>query len=107
MGERGDRLAARSVHRNRVSFQNLRDTSDMILVMMGGEDRDQLQLFGREIVQDRQGLARVDYGRAARVAQRPDVVVLESPQGDDLESVIRHIRAFVRRPAPASLYQPR
>src|SRR3981081_3876513 len=83
MGERGDRFAARSVHRNRVSLQNIRDASDMILVMVGGKDRDQLQLFGREIVQHRLSLARVDYRRTARVAQRPDIVVLERPQGDD------------------------
>src|SRR5439155_24137350 len=85
MRKRRDRLAARPVYRNRVSFPKLRDTSDMVLMMMGGEDRDQLQLFGREIVEHRLGLTGVDYRRAARVAQGPDVVVPESAQGDDFQ----------------------
>jgi len=92
MRKRGDRLAAGSIHRNRVSFQNFRDASDMILVVMCGKDRDQLKLFSREIIQDRLGLARVDYRRAAGVAQGPDVVVLECAQGDDLKFSTGHIR---------------
>ncbi len=92
MRKRGDRLAAGSIHRNRVSFQNFRDASDMILVVMCGKDRDQLKLFSREIIQDRLGLARVDYRRAAGVAQGPDVVVLECAQGDDLKFSMAHIR---------------
>src|SRR5258708_11095129 len=99
MGKRRDRLAARPVYRNRVSFPKLRDASDMIIMMMGGKDRDQLQLLGHEIVEHRPGLTGVDYRRAARVAQGPDVVVPESAQGEDFEFAPRHIPARRRKPA--------
>src|SRR5204862_7205796 len=33
----------------------------------------------------------VDYRRTARVAQRPDIVVLERAQGDDLQFVFGHL----------------
>ena len=62
----------------------------MVLVVMRGEDRDQPQPLGCDIVQHRLRLARVDHGGDFGVAQRPDIVVLEGAQGDDLKFVFGH-----------------
>jgi hypothetical protein len=53
-------------------------------MMVGGEDRDQLELFAREILDHRARVARIDHRRALVVAQRPDIVVFECFYGNDL-----------------------
>jgi len=57
----------------------------VIVVVVGREDRDELDLLRRQIVEHRLRLARVDHGDMATVAQGPHVVVLEGAQGDDLD----------------------
>jgi len=90
MRERRDRLAPRTVNGDRVPLAKLLDAPDMILVVMRGEDRDQPQPLGRDIVQHGLRLARVDHGGDFGVAQRPDIVVLEGAQGNDLKFVFGH-----------------
>jgi hypothetical protein len=87
MGERRDGLVSRTVDGDRIFFQQLRDTADVIGMVMGGKNRHQLELLAREILEHRPRLARIDHGGAARVgpalAQRPDIVVLECTDRDD------------------------
>src|SRR5690349_20743078 len=82
--ERGDRLALGAVHRHASVGDQLGDAAGMVGVMVGGEDRDQLELLFLQVASDRPGLAGVDDGRMPVVAQGPDVVVAECGYGNDV-----------------------
>ena len=85
MRESGDRLVARPIDGNAVALQQLGDAADVVGVVVGGEDRGELELLAREIVEHRLRLAGIDHRGMARVAQRPDIVVLERFDWNDLE----------------------
>ena len=55
--------------RHAVAAQQLGDAADVIGMVMGGEDRGELQLLAREIVEHRPRLAGIDHrGVASRCA---------------------------------------
>ncbi len=65
--------------------EQLGDAADVVRVMMGGKDRSERELFAREVIEHRAGLAWIHDGRMGGVTQRPDVVVLEGFDWNDLE----------------------
>ncbi len=81
--ERRDRLVLRTVHGARVTAKDFGDASHMVWMMMRGKDGRQLQPFGGKIVEHRLRLARIDDRGMGRIAQRPDIVVLERLQRND------------------------
>jgi hypothetical protein len=95
--EGGDRLAPRPVHRDREMLQQARDAPDVVGMVMRGEHRRERELLSREIIQHRLRVAGVDDRGVRRVAQRPDVVVLERPDRSDLITDFGEHRAAVLR----------
>jgi ABC-type hemin transport system substrate-binding protein len=55
---------------------------------MGVKDGGQLQSMAAEIIQYRLGIARVNYSGEALVANQPDVIVVESGNGNNLHGAM-------------------
>jgi hypothetical protein len=49
----------------------------MVAMVVGIQDGHELQFFTAQVVQDGQGIAWIDYGGMAMVADHPDVVIGE------------------------------
>jgi hypothetical protein len=85
MGERRDGFVLWSIHRHAIFFQKLRDAADVVGMVMRGEDRGELELLALQIVEHRPRLAGIHHRGVRRVAQRPDVVVLERSDRNHIE----------------------
>jgi len=62
--------------------------ADVVGVVMGGKDRDELQVFLGEIVEHRLRVAGIDDRDSGAASQRPDVVVPEGGNGVDLNAIL-------------------
>src|SRR5688572_22387735 len=80
----GDALVMGPEHRHFPAREQPAVPTDVVGVMVGVEDRHQLELFPLEVVEHRPRVARVDHRGALRVAYRPDVIVRERPERNDL-----------------------
>ena len=80
MRERGDGLALRPVDRHAAAaagaLEDLRDAAHVVGMVVRGEDGGELQPLALEVLEHRVRLAGIHDGCVARLAQRPDVVVL-------------------------------
>ena len=85
VGERGNRLAARTVHWDAAAGEQIGDPADVIGVMMGGEDGAQFQPLALQVIQHGLRIAGIDHCGVMTVAQGPDVIVLECAQRNDFE----------------------
>jgi len=85
--ERRNRLVLRTVHGARVTSKDFGDAAHMVRVMVRGKDGRQLQVFGGKVIEDRLRFARIDDGSVGRIAQRPDIVVLERLQRNDFHLI--------------------
>ena len=75
-------------------LDELGDAADVVGMVMRGEDRGEPEFFARKVVEHGMRLAGIDDCGVGRVAQRPDVVILERPQWDN----VRHdIHAAILR----------
>ena len=85
VGRHRDALVERREHRQaRRLPQQFRDAADVVVVVMGEQDRRRAQALVDGLAH-RTGFARIDdQGRTVAVAQRPDVVVGEGGQGAQL-----------------------
>ena len=59
----------------------------MVGMVVRGENRRELEPLTREIVEHRPRLAGIDHRGVRRIAQRPDVVVLEGAQRNNFDLV--------------------
>jgi hypothetical protein len=73
-----DAFVVRGVHRYRMAREQLADAADVVVVMMGQQDRAQAQPVLGQRGFDRSGFTGIDRDRVAGiVVQQPDVVVGE------------------------------
>ena len=54
------------------------DPADMIVVVVGGEDRRELEVFGREICEHGVRIPGIDDDGTGAIADAPDIVVLKA-----------------------------
>ncbi len=73
----GDAFVHRGVAGQPEAFPQRLGAAHVVGVVMGGEDRGELQLLAREIVEHRPRLAWIDDRGMCCIAHRPDIVVLE------------------------------
>ena len=95
-GHAGYRFPLGSEYRYVILRQQIRDSADVVCVMVGGEDGFELQALGLEVFEDGAGFTRIDDHRAAIASQAPDVVVLERPYGLDDDGI--HAGIFIIEP---------
>ena len=69
------------------------DTANMIGVMMGNQDGIELQAVLGQVIENRLGLAGIDYQRltAGRVGKAPDIVVTEGGYGGNGQHRAPHV----------------
>src|ERR1043165_2998022 len=56
-------------------------------VVMGRGDRGELEILSREVVEHRRRVAGIDHHGVGAAAQRPDIIVLERLDRNDLERI--------------------
>lgn len=66
-------------------FRKLRDTADVIRVVMREEDRRQGEVLGFELAEDDRSVARVDDRGEVSCTHQPDIVILKSGQRKNFE----------------------
>ena len=71
------------------AFEQRPIAADMIRMMVRVENRDEHEAFAIQVVDDRFRIARIDHRCARSVPHRPDVVIVEGANRNDLKGAHR------------------